>query len=212
LLLDTQKESDANMFDLRIYPDGFLSKKSTLVTVFDEKLTQLVIDMYQCLETFGGIGLSACQIGIDQSMFVYKVGDDRGVMINPRVIETSDDMDELEEGCLSLPGLGVKVKRPLSVTVQFQNETGEVKTQLFTGLLARCIQHEYDHLIGLTIVDYLSKLKRDIIRKKLQKAVARMIKADEIRKAKANDIVQNISNIRSSGSNLGISLPGGESL
>ena len=200
------------MLDLRIYPDALLSRKSALVTTFDEKLTQLVIDMYQCLETFGGIGVSACQLGVNQALFVYKVGDDRGVMINPRVIETSDDMDEVEEGCLSFPGIGVKIKRPLSVTVQYQNETGEVKTQLFTGLTAKCIQHEYDHLQGITIVDYLSKLKRDIIRKKLQKAVAQMIKADEIRKAKANDIVRNISNIRSSGSNLGISLPGGESL
>src|SRR5271157_5830395 len=102
---------------LCVYPDALLSKKSQLVTIFDAQLSQLIIDLFQNLQFQGGVGLSACQIGIDKAIFVYKTPECQGVMINPKVIDLSQETDEAEEGCLSLPGVFLRIKRPLSVTM-----------------------------------------------------------------------------------------------
>lgn len=139
---------------IRTDNDPVLRKVAREVTVFDEKLEVLVEDMIETMHDADGVGLAAPQIGILKRVIVFDLYDDEGPMalINPRIVDQSGIQME-EEGCLSLPGRHGIVKRPLSVTVQFEDLEGESYEIVGEELLARVLCHEIDHLDGVLYID-----------------------------------------------------------
>ena len=162
-----------------IYGDPCLHQRAEEVTVFDEDLRTLVADMFETMDAAPGVGLAAPQIGVGKRLFVYSYPDDddnprRGVIINPEIVRSpivlrDPDEDEESEGCLSVPGFYENVDRPQKVRIKALDRDGKPYEMVAEGLLAVCIQHECDHLNGKLFVDYLSNLKRDRIKKKLEK-------------------------------------------
>lgn len=116
-----------------------------------------------------GIGLAAPQIGVDRSIFVISIDGKDCVFINPSILSTTDTMSVEEEGCLSLPGLRLRISRPTGITVTWIDETGERKIADMEGLWARCWLHEYDHLQGILMDDRVSKLHLNMAKKKMMK-------------------------------------------
>ena len=161
------------------WPDPVLAKRGENVTVFDAKLKKLVEEMFDSMYAAQGIGLAAPQISISQRITVIDVSfnkkpGDRIVLINPEIIEREGKQVE-EEGCLSLPEIREKVSRAAKVKVKAQDVTGEWFELEGEELLARAMQHEIDHLDGVLFIDRLSRLKRDLIIRKIKK----LIKNDE---------------------------------
>lgn len=117
----------------------------------------------------GGIGLSANQVGLPYRMFVMRTAPEYTVCINPRLVDASTDMVLLEEGCLSYPGLHVKIKRPAHIKVRFQKANGETVTEKYTGLTARVFLHELDHMEGVNFLDRAGKLSKDVALRKWRK-------------------------------------------
>jgi peptide deformylase len=167
-------------------PDPFLSNSSTKVEVIDEKIKKLAEDMLETMYAENGVGLSAVQVGVLKRIItvdVTQIRDKNGilleageqfVMINPEIISHSQEKKEYDEGCLSFPGESVKIVRPATITVSFQNLDGEQKTIKADGLFAVCIQHEIDHLNGITISNYLSHLRKEMMLKRLLKQKKRL--------------------------------------
>ena len=156
--------------ELVLWPESILKLPTFPVTVFDSELKELVLDMVRIMKTFGGVGLSAPQIGVRKSIIVYEYQEQKGILINPKLTPTPDAKEEeTGEGCLSFPGVYVKVKRPNIFDLSWQNEDGEEHEDEFSELVAVIIQHELDHLQGKTIVSYLSSLKRDVVTRKMKK-------------------------------------------
>ena len=159
--------------DILVFPHPNLRKVASPVETFDDALKKLVSDMFETMYDAPGIGLAATQIDVHQRVIVIDVSENKDeprVFINPEILRESGE-EECEEGCLSVPGFYEKVTRPETVTVKAMDENGEAFELETDGLLAVCIQHEIDHLNGKVFVDYISSLKRDRIRKKLQKQV-----------------------------------------
>lgn len=155
------------------YPDPVLAKAGAPVTVFDASLKKLVEEMFESMYAAQGIGLAAPQIGLSQRLTVIdtsfkKEPKDRLVLINPEIVETEGKQFE-EEGCLSLPEIREKVQRAARVKVKAQNEKGEWFEVEGTELLARALQHEIDHLNGVLFIDHLSRLKRELVLRKIRK-------------------------------------------
>lgn len=153
------------------YPDQRLRTIADDVCEFDDKLKTITDDMLETMYKAPGIGLAATQVNIHQRIVVIDVSEEKNdplILINPEIIETHG-VEVMEEGCLSFPGIFAEVERADSLTLKAQNLKGEAFTFDADELLAVCIQHELDHLQGKLFVDYLSKLKRDRIRKNLEK-------------------------------------------
>jgi peptide deformylase len=153
------------------YPDPRLRTKAKAVTEFDAKLKTLISDMFETMYEAPGIGLAATQINVHKRLLVMDVSegkDDPKVLINPEILMTEGD-EEMDEGCLSVPGYYETVRRAEKISVRAQDAEGEFFELTTDGLEAVCIQHEIDHLEGKLFVDYISGLKRDRIRKKLEK-------------------------------------------
>lgn len=157
------------------WPDNRLRKKCTEVTVFDEKLNQLIIDLHQTMGSTNkqvnmpdAAGLSAPQIGVFQRVFVYELEGKPTCMINPVILEQEGEQ-YYSEGCLSFPGVYIKVKRAHKILVEFQDVDGNKNRLKTDGFIARIIQHEIDHLNGQTYLKELSKVKRDLITRKMKK-------------------------------------------
>jgi peptide deformylase len=155
------------------FPDPVLAKPGAPVTVFDDNLRQLVKEMFESMYAAQGIGLAAPQISISQRITVIdtsfrKNPKDRLVLINPEVVETSGKQTE-EEGCLSLPDIREKVQRAAKVKVKAQNEHGEWFEVDGEELLARALLHEIDHLNGILFIDRISRLKRELVLRKIKK-------------------------------------------
>ena len=153
------------------YPDPRLRNVATAVDVVDKETRQLVEDMFETMYEAPGIGLAATQINVHKRIVVADVSDDRNdpvCLINPIVVMSSG-LREIEEGCLSLPGVFESVERSDHITVSGLDRFGVAIEFDAEGLLGVCIQHEIDHLDGKLFVDYLSQLKRSRIRKKLEK-------------------------------------------
>jgi peptide deformylase len=148
-----------------------LRKKSEPVKNINADYESLALDMIETLHSHGGIGLAAPQVGILERMFVIHVENDSPrVFINPSIIETSEETVAFEEGCLSIPGVYCDVKRPKFISVQAWNEKGKPFTiNDASGILARVILHESDHLDGVLFIDHLSEAKRDRILEKYEK-------------------------------------------
>ena len=159
-----------------IYPDPILRNKNTEVTTFDEDLKKLTDDMFDTMYEFEGIGLAGPQIAVNKRIVVIDIPDDEGnqhknqlVIINPKITKLEGDIVESQEGCLSVPQQSASVLRSLRVKVKYQDIDMNEKEIEADGLLAHCLQHEIDHTNGIVYIDYLSKLKRDNIIKKVQK-------------------------------------------
>ena len=153
------------------FPDSRLRTIARPVTQFDDELRQLVSDMFETMYAAPGIGLAATQVDCHIRLLVMDVSDDQSrprCLINPQIVE-SDGEEEMDEGCLSVPGFYERVRRAERIRVKAQDEQGETAEFVADGLEAVCIQHEMDHLEGKLFVDYLSNLKRDRIRSKLLK-------------------------------------------
>lgn len=154
------------------FPDPRLHKIAKPVTVFDERLQTLVADMAQTMYDAPGVGLAASQVDVHEQVVVIdtsETGNELRVFINPEITWSSPELQVYDEGCLSVPGIYDGVERPAEVKVRALDEHGKEFEVHATGLLAVCIQHEMDHLKGKVFVEYLSPLKRNRIKAKLQK-------------------------------------------
>ena len=157
-----------------IEPDPILRKKSESLEKVDSELRKLLDDMLETMYSAPGIGLAAVQVGVLKRLVVIDISKDKEkkdplFLINPEITLRSKQTSVHEEGCLSLPGHYAEIERPAECQIKFIDYNGKEKALSAKGLLATCIQHEVDHLNGILFIDYLSKLKKDMIVKKLIK-------------------------------------------
>ena len=157
-----------------IEPDPILRKKSASLEKVDDDLRKLMDDMLETMYSAPGIGLAAVQIGVLKRLIVIDISrnDEKKkplFLVNPEITFKSNRTSTYEEGCLSLPGHFAEIERPAECHLNFIDYNGKKQNLKTGGLLATCIQHEIDHLNGVLFIDYLSKLKRDMIIKKLKK-------------------------------------------
>ena len=157
-----------------VAPDSRLNQISKKVEVIDNSIVSTLDEMLECMYQNNGIGLAAPQVGILKRLVVIDCSNSKGEkkplkLINPEIIKLSEDISEFEEGCLSLPAQYAKVTRPSEIILKYKTVEGLFCEKKFIGLEATCIQHEIDHLDGKLFVDHISKLKKNIIIKKLKK-------------------------------------------
>ena len=157
-----------------IEPDPILRKKSEPLEKVNDEVRKLMNDMLDTMYNAPGIGLAAIQIGILKRIVVIDISKDKEkkeplFLVNPEIISKSSKTSTYEEGCLSLPGQFAEVERPAECVLKYVDYSGNKKELKADGLLSTCIQHEVDHLNGILFIDYLSKLKKDMIIKKLIK-------------------------------------------
>ena len=153
------------------YPDARLHKLAAPVTVFDDTLKKLVRDMTETMYTAPGVGLAATQVDVHKQVIVVDVSERRDslvVLVNPEIVEAWG-VSDIEEGCLSVPGIYDTVERAERIRVRAWDQNGNAFTLEAQGLLSVCIQHEMDHLKGKVFVEYLSQLKQTRVRAKLAK-------------------------------------------
>ncbi len=155
-------------------PNEILRKKSLPVDSVDKDLQILMDDMLETMYAAPGIGLAAIQVGIPKRVIVLDIEQKEGnkkplFLVNPEIIQKSKNLSTYEEGCLSVPGQFAEIDRPDKCHVKYLDYYGEKKEINAEGMLATCIQHEMDHLEGVLFIDYLSKLKKTMIIKKLSK-------------------------------------------
>jgi peptide deformylase len=165
------------------YPDPRLRKKAAPVAVVDDALRQLADSMLETMYAAKGVGLAATQVDVHKRMIVLDVSETRDeplVLINPELLK-AEGSGPAEEGCLSLPGIYDKLSRATHIRVRALRRDGESLEMDAEGLLAVCIQHEMDHLEGKLFVDYLSELKRQLIRRRLQKERKQRTTGSELR-------------------------------
>ena len=154
------------------YPDPRLHKIAKPITVFDKRLQQLIADMAETMYDAPGVGLAASQVDVHEQLVVIDISESNDallVMINPEIIWASPTLSVYDEGCLSVPGVYDGVERPSEVRVKALDAHGQPFELQADGLLAVCIQHEMDHLLGKVFVEYLSPLKRTRIKTKMLK-------------------------------------------
>ncbi len=170
-----------------IAPNPILRKKAQPVAMIDESIKKLLKDMEETMHAENGIGLAAPQIGVSKQVLVMNVpanvdvdgelieglsaGPDLFFMINPEIINKSDEFATCQEGCLSVPKQYAEITRPATVWVRYIDENGEILEHEFNYLQSACVQHEIDHLNGKLFVDYLSTMKRDMLIRKAQKVL-----------------------------------------
>ncbi|MBV1789311.1 peptide deformylase [Marinobacterium sp. D7] len=154
------------------FPDPRLRTIAEPVDVVDEEIKQLIDDMFETMYDAPGIGLAATQVNVHKRVVTIDLSEDKSeplALINPEYTVLDDTLEEMQEGCLSVPGFFDNVNRPQKIQVSSLDRNGEAQNFVAEGLLAVCIQHELDHLNGKLFVDYLSALKRNRIRGKLEK-------------------------------------------
>jgi len=170
-----------------IWPDPRLREPSVAIGEIDDTVRQLYRDLCDSMYAENGLGMAALQLGDNRRMFVVEPKlagrtetDPPLCFINPEVIETSEEMQDSEEGCLSFPDIYVKVKRPMRAKVRATDIDGKTFECEGEALMARCLLHEFDHLTGKLLVDFVGPLKRQMIKKKLQR-----VKAEDAGEAEA---------------------------
>ena len=154
------------------YPDPRLRNKAKEVQTVNKKTQSLIDDMFETMIDAKGIGLAATQVDVHERVIVMDLSEDRSdprVFINPSIEVLDETTQPYDEGCLSIPGVYETVERPNHVMITATDRNGDIFNEEAKGLLAVCIQHEIDHLDGKLFVDYLSNLKRQLIRKKMKK-------------------------------------------
>ncbi|MBJ3777405.1 peptide deformylase [Acuticoccus mangrovi] len=158
-----------------ILPDPVLRKVAEPIAAVDERVRTLADDMLETMYEAPGIGLAGPQIGVLERIIVCDVVTEEGadpnpmVLVNPEILEASEETSTYEEGCLSIPDYTEDVTRPACVRVTYLDRDGERREVAAEGLLATCLQHEIDHLNGVLFIDHLSRLKRDRVTKRFQK-------------------------------------------
>jgi peptide deformylase len=172
---EAARKNAKKLHEVLKWPHPVLMQKGAPVTEFNAELEQLVEEMFDSMYAAQGIGLAAPQIGISRQITVIDVSfnenpADKIVLINPEIIEREGSLHE-EEGCLSLPDINEKVKRAARVKVRAQNAKGEFFEIDGEDLLSRAFQHEIDHLHGVLFIDHLSRLKRDLILRRIKKLI-----------------------------------------
>ena len=168
-------------------PDPVLRQISEPVAEVTSAHRKLIADMFATMYAAPGIGLAAIQVGVPERILVIDLQEvkeegaepvrEPRVFINPEIVEASQELKVYNEGCLSLPEQYAEIERPARVRARWMDEKGKTQEQELDGLLAVCLQHEMDHLEGILFVDHLSRLKRDMILKKLAKAKGQTKKA-----------------------------------
>ena len=163
------------VLDIIKLPDPVLRQKSAAVDQVDDDLRRLLDSMLETMYEAPGIGLAGIQVGVPKRVITIDVTRDEGpkkplFLINPEILSLSDDRSTYEEGCLSIPDYFAEIERPARVRARYVDYDGKQREMETDGLLATVIQHEIDHLNGVLFVDYLSKLKRDLVIKKFTKA------------------------------------------
>ena len=163
-------------------PDPRLRTISTAVEAIDDELQTLIDDMLETMYAAPGIGLAAIQVGVPRRILVIDLQEPESdeedaepvrnplVFINPQILEGSDQLSIYNEGCLSVPEQFAEVERPATIRASWMDREGRIHEQTLDGLLATCLQHEMDHLEGILFIDHLSRLKREMVLKKLQKS------------------------------------------
>jgi peptide deformylase len=154
------------------FPDSRLRTVAKPVAEVDDRIRQLVDDMFETMYAAPGVGLAATQVNVHEQVIVIDVAEDQNqplVFINPKITVLDETLFDYEEGCLSIPGFYEAVTRPRHIRVTALDRDGQEFTLEPEGLLAVCVQHENDHLLGKLFVDYISSMKRQRIRKKLEK-------------------------------------------
>ena len=161
------------MLELRYYGDPVLRKKAAPVEKFDDDLKEFAAQMIEAMREADGVGLAAPQVGVSIRLAVIDAGGGESppyVLVNPEIVYSSADTEDYEEGCLSMPGISLKINRPARVSVKAQNENGEFYTiENAEGLLSRALQHETDHLNGILFIDHVSPVQRVLLKSKLKK-------------------------------------------
>jgi peptide deformylase len=161
-----------SQLDILRYPDPRLHKVAKPVAAVDERIRRLIDDMLETMYAADGVGLAATQVDVHERVIVIDTSEARDaplVLVNPELIERSEAMTLVDEGCLSVPEIYDKVPRHARVRVRALDRVGQVRELEAEGLLAICVQHEMDHLLGKVFVDYLSPLKRTRIRTRMLK-------------------------------------------
>ncbi len=160
------------ILDILEFPDPRLRTVAKPVKQVDERIRTLIDDMFETMYDAPGIGLAASQVDVHEQVIVIDTSEDRSeprVFINPEITVLDDELGSYDEGCLSIPGFYESVDRPTHIRVKALDRDGNEFEEIPSGVLAVCIQHEMDHLLGKLFVDYLSPLKRNRIRSKLEK-------------------------------------------
>jgi len=173
------------ILDILHFPDARLRNVAQPVAHVDDAVRQLIDDMFETMYQAPGIGLAAVQVNDPRRVIVVDTSEDRSqplALVNPEIVEKHGE-EEMDEGCLSVPGVYEKVQRAESIRVRALGRDGEAFELDVDGLLAVCIQHEIDHLDGKLFVDYLSNLKRQRIRKKLEKEARQGTEKPQSRRA-----------------------------
>jgi peptide deformylase len=159
-----------------IWPDQRLREPTVAITTVDDSVKELYRDLCDTMYAENGLGMAAPQIGHSLKMFIVEPKlagltetDPPVCLMNAEVIETSDEVQDSEEGCLSFPDIYIKVKRPMRAKVRYMGLDGQMHEIGGEGLMARCLLHENDHLTGKLLVDFVGPLKRQMIKKKLQR-------------------------------------------
>lgn len=153
---------------VRIYPDPVLRADTESVTEFDDALRAFLRDMWETMETRDGVGLAAPQVGVSKQLVVVLLKGERHVLANPRILEAEGEQVG-EEGCLSFPEIYEKVKRPLRIVVEAQDENGTSHTIVGEEFGARALSHEIDHINGKLLIDHVSPMKRQLIKRRMLK-------------------------------------------
>jgi peptide deformylase len=171
---ETRARRDAALRHVRVYGDPSLRSRARPVEQFDAALGDEVQRMGRLMDDAIGIGLAATQLGVMHRVLVYRVDPDAplGVLVNPQIEWAGDELETMEEGCLSLPGVSVEVERPVHVRVTARDEGGAPLTIEASGLEARVIQHEIDHLDGVLILDRTSRDQRKQAMRAMREAMA----------------------------------------
>ena len=164
-----------SLLDIITIPDPILRKVAQPVERVDAELRRLADDMLETMYDAPGVGLAAPQVGVSRRLVVVDASDKDEeprkplVMINPEILTLADERRIYEEGCLSIPDVKIEIERPAGLTVRYLDRDGGMQELRADGLLATVIQHEVDHLDGKLIIDFLSRLKRDMIIRKFKK-------------------------------------------
>lgn len=170
------------ILEIKTYGDPVLRKESEEVKEINEDILKLINDMAETMYDAPGVGLAAPQIGVNKRIFVIDTDGVLKKVINPVFLENSNETEDEEEGCLSVPGIYKKVKRPKKVKLKYLNEKGEEVIEEAEGLYARALQHENDHLNGVMFVDKISNISKKLTAKKLEKLKKETIEKMNLKK------------------------------
>jgi peptide deformylase len=159
--------------EIQIYGKAVLSKVAEPVDTITPELLATLEEMVPMLKDNHGVGLAAPQVGISKRFFVMNAGDKVRKVIDPEILKFGNALVEMEEGCLSVPGIHKNVRRPRRITVRYTNEAGEMIEEELKDYPSRVFQHEYDHLDGILFVDKISPIAKKIIAKQLEELKAK---------------------------------------